>query len=77
MTLGLTKITKMLQFTKAGAQTSFVSAEMKAAKNLFFEINEAYGKEVCDMLKQLGYQQITLKHDIYGKERMVYGAINC
>ena len=52
-------------------------AEMKAARQLFFEINEAYGKEVCDMLKQLGYQQITLKHDIYGKERMVYGAINC
>ena len=52
-------------------------AEMKAARNLFFEINEAYGKEVCDMLKKLGYQHITLKCDIYGKERMVYGAIDC
>ena len=52
-------------------------AEMKAARNLFFEINEAYGKEVCDMLKELGYQHITLKCDIYGKERMVYGAIDC
>lgn len=52
-------------------------AQMKAAKNLFFEINEAYGKEVCDMLKQLGYQHITLKCDIYGKERMVYGTIDC
>ena len=52
-------------------------AEMKAARNLFFEINEAYGKEVCDMLKELGYQHITLKCDIYGKERMVYGTIDC
>jgi release factor glutamine methyltransferase len=52
-------------------------AEMKAARNIFFEINEAYGKEVCDMLKELGYQHITLKCDIYGKERMVYGAIDC
>ena len=52
-------------------------AQMRAAKNLFFEINEAYGKEVCDMLKQLGYQHITLKCDIYGKERMVYGTIDC
>lgn len=52
-------------------------AQMKAAKNLYFEINEAYGKEVCDMLKQLGYQHITLKCDIYGKERMVYGTIDC
>ena len=52
-------------------------AEMKAARQLFFEINEAYGQEVCDMLQNLGYQHITLKRDIYGKERMVYGAINC
>ena len=52
-------------------------AQMRAAKNLFFEINEAYGKEVCDMLEQLGYQHITLKCDIYGKERMVYGTIDC
>ena len=52
-------------------------AQMRAAKNLFFEINEAYGKEVCDMLKQLGYQHITLNCDIYGKERMVYGTIDC
>ena len=52
-------------------------AEMKAAKQLFFEINEAYGQEVCDMLQELGYQHITLKRDIYGKERMVYSAIDC
>lgn len=52
-------------------------AEMKAARQLFFEINEAYGQEVCDMLQNLGYQHTTLKRDIYGKERMVYGAINC
>ena len=52
-------------------------AEMKAAKQLFFEINEAYGQEVCDMLQELGYQHITLKRDIYGKERMVYGTIDC
>ena len=51
-------------------------AEMKAAKHLFFEINQAYGQDVCNMLKQLDYQQITLKRDIYGNERMVYGAID-
>ena len=51
-------------------------AEMKAAKHLFFEINQAYGQDVCNMLKQLDYQQIILKRDIYGNERMVYGAID-
>lgn len=51
-------------------------ATMKAARYLFFEINEAYGKEVCSMLDELGYHNITLKHDMYGKERMVFGSID-
>ena len=50
-------------------------ASMKSAKNIYFEINEAYGQEVCDMMKDLGYTNIQLKHDIYGKPRMVFGRI--
>lgn len=50
-------------------------ASMKSAKIIYFEINEAYGNEVCDMMKNLGYTDVQLKHDIYGKARMVYGRI--
>lgn len=50
-------------------------ASMKSSKYLFFEINEAYGKEICDMLLKLGYTDIQLKNDIYGKARMVFGRI--
>ena len=50
-------------------------ASMKSAKMLFFEINEAYGNEVCLMLQELGYTDVQLKHDIYGKARMVFGRI--
>lgn len=42
---------------------------------LFFEINEAYGNEVCKMMREMGYTNVQLKNDIYGKPRMVYGAI--
>lgn len=42
---------------------------------LFFEINEAYGEAVCDMLRGLGYKDVQLKNDIYGKPRMVFGAV--
>ena len=42
---------------------------------LFFEINEAYGNEVCDMMAEMGYTDIQLKNDMYGKPRMVFGAI--
>ena len=50
-------------------------ATLKAAPMLFFEINEAYGQEVCEMMLELGYTDIQLKHDIYGKARMVFGRI--
>jgi release factor glutamine methyltransferase len=44
--------------------------------HLFFEINEAYGNEVCEMMREIGYTNVELKHDMYGKPRMVFGAIN-
>ena len=50
-------------------------ASMKSSKYLFFEINEAYGTEICDMLLNLGYTDIQLKNDIYGKARMVFGRL--
>lgn len=42
---------------------------------LFFEINEAYGNEICEMMREMGYTNVQLKNDIYGKPRMVHGAI--
>ena len=50
-------------------------ASMKSGKSIYFEINEAYGKQVCEMMEALGYIDIQLKHDIYGKPRMVFGRI--
>jgi release factor glutamine methyltransferase len=38
---------------------------------LFFEINEALGKEVIEMLANKGFQQIELRKDLQGKDRMV------
>lgn len=49
--------------------------EMKKGKYVFFEINEAYGKEMCSMMKSMGYVDVEIKNDIYGKARMVFGRI--
>lgn len=38
---------------------------------LYFEINEAYGEELTSMLQQLGYQNIIIKNDCYGKPRIL------
>ena len=43
--------------------------------DIFFEINEAYGNEVCAMMREMGYTHVELKYDMYGKPRMVYATI--
>ena len=40
-------------------------------KYLFFEINEAYPAELSAMLDQLGYTDIRITKDIYGKPRII------
>lgn len=38
---------------------------------LFFEIHEDYGNETVEMLKAEGYQDVELRKDLQGKDRMV------
>jgi len=42
-------------------------------KFLFFEINEAYSVELSAMLSGLGYTDIQIHNDIYGKPRIIQG----
>lgn len=38
---------------------------------IYFEINEAFGNETVQMLKDYGYQDVELREDLFGKPRMV------
>lgn len=40
-------------------------------RGLFFEINESYGSQLSAMLDGLGYSDIRVTKDIYGKDRIV------
>ena len=40
-------------------------------RGLFFEINEAYGEELKQLLERLGYTDIQIHKDIYGKDRII------
>jgi release factor glutamine methyltransferase len=42
---------------------------------LYFEINEAFGKETVALLEEQGFSNVALKQDIYGKDRMVRGEL--
>ncbi len=38
---------------------------------LYFEINESFGNQIIDMLKNLGYINVELRRDIFDRDRMV------
>ena len=42
---------------------------------LYFEINAAYGQETCQLLQALGYNDIQLRQDINGRDRMIRAKI--
>lgn len=46
-------------------------ASLHLGKYLFFEINEAYPKELSALLEGLGYTDIHITNDIYGKPRII------
>ncbi|MEG1738383.1 MAG: peptide chain release factor N(5)-glutamine methyltransferase [Odoribacter sp.] len=50
---------------------TFGQMRLKAGGLLFFEINEAMGKEMLALLENSGYREIELRKDIFGKDRMI------
>ena len=49
----------------------FASIHLKNNGRLYFEINEAFGKECVKMLIQKGFSEVILKKDIHDKDRMI------
>ena len=48
---------------------------LKSGGQLWFEINEHFGKETCEMLTKKGYQSVELFKDFHEKDRMVKAAL--
>ena len=46
-------------------------ASLHWGKYLYFEINESYASEISAMLSGLGYTDIQIHKDIYGKDRII------
>jgi release factor glutamine methyltransferase len=63
-----------LKFYRAIAE--FGMNHLNKNGKLFFEINETLGKEVTELLQQLGYSNIELRTDLQGKDRMVKASLN-
>ena len=48
---------------------------LKAAENIFFEVNERFAQQVAQLLRENNYNDVQIKRDIYEKQRMVAGRI--
>jgi len=53
---------KIIQFSKS---------YLHVKGSLYFEINEHFGKEICNLLETNGFKDVQLRQDMFGKDRMV------
>ena len=51
----------------------FSLSHLKPSGQIYFEINEAFGKEMVELFDRNGFSEIILKKDINGRDRMVKG----
>ncbi len=49
----------------------FAKKNLSANGQLYFEINQHFGKETMDLLTQIGFKNIVLRKDFFGNDRMI------
>jgi release factor glutamine methyltransferase len=47
---------------------------LRPGGKLYLEINEAFGKDVVDLMEAAGFEDVELRKDMQGKDRMVRGS---
>ncbi|AOW11183.1 peptide chain release factor N(5)-glutamine methyltransferase [Flavobacterium gilvum] len=47
---------------------------LSVSGELYFEINQYLGEEMVDLLEKMNFKNIELRKDIYGNDRMIFGA---
>lgn len=50
-------------------------AHLKEDGVLFFEINQYLGKEMLELLRLFGFQEVLLKQDLFGNDRMIKASV--
>ncbi|MDR2937979.1 MAG: peptide chain release factor N(5)-glutamine methyltransferase [Prevotellaceae bacterium] len=54
----------------------FAKKSLAKSGFLYFEINAMFGNETVEMLKEKGFENIVLRKDINGKDRMIRASLN-
>ena len=54
---------------------AFAAENLNYEGFLYFEINESYGKEISALYGEHGFQQVSMRKDMQGKDRMIRGLL--
>ena len=54
--------------------TDLAKGNLSQNGKLYFEINQYLGKETVELLKRKGFHNVTLRKDIFGKDRMIFSS---
>lgn len=54
------------------AIVDFADMSLREGGGIFFEINRVYGKDIVELLKGKGYDDVCLLTDQFGNQRMIY-----
>jgi release factor glutamine methyltransferase len=55
--------------------TELAQKNLSNSGQLYFEINQYLGKEMVDLLEEMGFKEVELRKDIYGNDRMTKGCL--
>jgi release factor glutamine methyltransferase len=55
--------------------TELAQKNLSISGQLYFEINQYLGKEMVDLLEEMGFKDVELRKDIYGNDRMTKGCL--
>lgn len=51
----------------------YAASSLRPGGRLYFEVNAAFAHETAELMRETGFKEVAVKHDMYGKERMVRG----
>lgn len=55
---------------------ALAKTHLKRGGKVYLEINEAFGKTIADLLRYAGFEKVSVKQDLQGKDRWVIGTLD-
>jgi len=55
------------------AITGYAARSLRPGGRLYFEVNAAFARQTAELMRSMGFKDVAVRKDMYGKERIVFG----